>query len=679
VTDTHGRSIRPALTWTATGVAFTAAIAAHIVTTGSAMDVTGPLLLLDHLFDLFAVTAVFTICFGVGRFLLRWYRPGFQDPIDVLVFAISSGGAVVGVGNLAIGALGGFHPIILWLVLVVTALATRRHLAEIPALLRRVTDTIGRARKESHLVDLGLVVSGVAAAFMLVNALTPPVDWDSLMYHLQVPAQFLETGRVHLPVDNLHVALVGLPHMLYAPLIGVHSVAGPALASAAFAILLGLATFRVAARFFGAAAAGASLALLWGSSTILLVGITPRVDVTLALYTFLAHYALLIAVEDRHRASYYLAAALLGCAFGVKYHAGLYLIGLAPLIVGCARPFTKKRAALLHLVAFGLVFVITAGPWILKNVALLGAPFYPFLTPIRLEPWLAGFFGSTGVPEGASAAIFAILSEVRVPFNVWDAFFAPSRLTVELEGAFYYASPALLIVPLWLALLRHRWLTWFVVPALLYLLVLILPFPATNLRYLIPAIIPLTIVAGQLAASLASRLAPQHVHGPALTILILLSLIPSARTAYTWLTRTIALSHAAGVTSRSEYLASHFDAGVQVYAPVVEFVNDSIPDESRVLMLFEARGYYFAPHVLQDNRVTNWPLLATTVADDACLDTDAFTHVLLATGSMAYYQQRGLAADVVQEAKLQDYARRCWQLIYQGPGFVAFEAGAAER
>ena len=122
--------------------------------------------------------------------------------------------------------------------------------------------------------------------------------------------------------------------MLYLPLLALGSSAGPALLSAFIAVLLGLAVFAFTARFLGDRTASLSLALLWGTTTLLLVAITPRLDVTLAFYLFLAHYALMLALSSSSsRAPLYLSAVLLGAAIGIKYNALPYILGLAPRIL----------------------------------------------------------------------------------------------------------------------------------------------------------------------------------------------------------------------------------------------------------------------------------------------------------------------------------------------------------
>src|SRR5690606_27684524 len=116
----------------------------------------------------------------------------------------------------------------------------------------------------------------------LTGALVPVTDWDSLMYHVDVPTSFLAEGRLHVPEDNLHVAYVGLWHMLYLPFLSVRAVYGLALLNATYAILLGLAVLIVGERLFGRVVAVGSFLMLWGSSSLVLIATTPRIDVSVA-------------------------------------------------------------------------------------------------------------------------------------------------------------------------------------------------------------------------------------------------------------------------------------------------------------------------------------------------------------------------------------------------------------
>ena len=125
---------------------------------------------------------------------------------------------------------------------------------------------------------------------MLLGALAPPTEWDSLMYHLRIPLWFLETGRIGVPEDSFHVALIGASHFATLPLLAAGVVVGPALVQV---LLLGLTLSAAAqlARGAGLSRGGTWLAVaaLAGCPALALVAMTARVDVALVLALLCAH------------------------------------------------------------------------------------------------------------------------------------------------------------------------------------------------------------------------------------------------------------------------------------------------------------------------------------------------------------------------------------------------------
>lgn len=649
--------------------------ATHVHVAGRGLDYTGPSLLVDHLFDVALVLALVALSAALGRFLLS--RAGLRgaSPAESLLFDVALGLGVMATAILLLGLLSGLYSWTLVALLVVAALVSRAEIAALPARLREVIEFIRRNGGERWELAFGVLALAAAATVLLILSMAPPVDWDALMYHLQVPAQFLEEGRIHLPEDNLHASFVGLVHMLYLPLLALGSASGPAILSAVLAVLLGLAAFGLSARFLGGSTASISLAAVWGTGSVLLVAITPRVDVTLAFFLFMAHYALVRALTDADvRRSYLLLTAVLcGLAFGAKYQAVAYILALGPFVLWAV---WKQAGASLEagrllgaMVAVGLV---AAGPWLLKNLILVGAPLYPFLADRLLEPWLAGLYGTSTVPGSVNPEIFGALGTVRQPFNLFDAFFAPGRLTVETEGAFYYASPLFFLLVFWPFVWRERVINYLILPAIGYLLIIILPFGITNLRYLIPAAVPLSVAAAYILVRGCQRLLPRRAASVALIVLTALALIPSARTGYLWVSRTESLGYLTGTTPASEYMKSHVDPAVSIYGLLVEFINDSVPPDARMLMLFDARGYYIEREVLQDNRLTNWPLIAPHLSGDACLRSVGASHLILAMGSLRFYIARGMDPEVMRLGEFDRFAARCLEPIHQGPGFVIF-------
>lgn len=654
-----------------------AVVAAHLYVYPRGLAYAGPLLILDHLFDLLAVTALIAIAIAVGNYALSKVGLDLVHPIEALAFGAAVGVGLISTSFLVLGFLSGLHAPILAAALGLWALLARRELGELPRILRQARSELIASAGDRALLLFGLLVAAAATAFVLIMALAPPVDWDALTYHLQVPAHFLAEGRIYLPDDNLHTAYVGLVHMLYLPLLALGSTSGPALFSAVMALLLGLTAFSLAARLLDGRTASLALGLVWGTTTLLLVAITPRIDVTLALYLLLAHYALLLAASSPSQRDYfYLAALLLGFAFASKYHAVPYIVGLTPLILWLSVSGWERRAASARALSlFSLILLSAAVPWLLKNWVLLGAPLYPLLADNRLEPWLVTFYGTATVPSSVSPEIYHLLDAARLPFNLPAAFFSPGRLTIEFEGAFHYANPVLLLLPLWLFFLRKRTINWLIIPAIGYLLVLILPFGTTNLRYLIPASVPLTLAAVHMLVRTSERHLSIAMGRLLLVALAAIALVPSARTAYVWLRHTEALPYLIGATSGEEYMATHLDPGVRTLVPVVRFVNQRLPEGSRILMLYEARGFYFRRPVIEDTWVTNWPLLAHRLPRDRCLEQAGISHLLVNYGAVSYYLRRGVDPRLFQWQAFTDFADRCLgEPVFQDPAFLVFQS-----
>ncbi|MCZ6917543.1 MAG: hypothetical protein O7I93_12260, partial [Gemmatimonadetes bacterium] len=277
-------------------------VAGHLASLARGDEATGPLLIVNHLFDLTIVLGMLALAGAVGRLALRRAGVDLEQPLEALTFGIAIGMGIIAAGVLLLGLVRALYTPVLMAWLGTLALVARREVVGLGALLRRAAGSLRRqAAGEPIAAVVALTALGVVAVFLVVMALAPPVDWDSLMYHLHIPAQFVQHHRIFLPPDNLHTALVGLPHMLYVVFLAVGSPSGPALLSAALALLLGLAVVSFGIRFFGKLSTMLSVTILWGTTTILLVATTARIDVTLALYLFLAHHALLVALSSTSR------------------------------------------------------------------------------------------------------------------------------------------------------------------------------------------------------------------------------------------------------------------------------------------------------------------------------------------------------------------------------------------
>jgi hypothetical protein len=657
--------ILPSL-WTFLAIVLTSV---HVYVTRKGSAYAGYLLVADHIFEISLALVFLAVCLSVGGTALDRFNLRFDKALDEALFSTAVGSGIVATILFVCEFLLGTRTGILTLVAALVMVFARARLMIFPRLLARAYFEF--KERTGIWSRFTLVIVGL---FMISQAIAPATDWDSLMYHLRVPTQFLERGRIFVPEDNFHVAYVQLIHTLYLPLLDAGSPAGPALLSVFFAVLLGVSVFAFADRFFQASTASFSLVLLWSSTMVLLVAITPRVDVTLAYFLLLAHFALFMAWTDWR--FFYLAAVLLGFAFGVKYNALLYLAALSPLIVYVTICKTRDIGRMVrHLTIFSLVFICTSSPWILKNWLLLKAPLYPFFVRMKINSWLAFLYPDQVFSESLNHQILTMLGQVRSPLNLLDLYLNPTALTVEHEAMAYHLNPLFLFLPFWFVLMpKTRTLNWLLIPPLGYLCVLILFSPKTNLRYIIPVIAPLTIVAVHFTVLHLTRILGERRLMVAMFLISLVVLWPMTQAVRPWTVNKKTLAYLTGLSSREDYLINNvFPPDYYPAAQVVSYVNQHLKRTSRILMLFEARGFYFKVPVIQDNVLVNWPLLANKLDSVGCLEPAGISHVLVNGGVLSFYLGRGLDPDVVQWKRFQEFADRCLSPVYQGVGHTLYE------
>src|SRR5256886_12882030 len=238
-------------------VAIGGLLIAHLAMANQGGGYSGVLLILDQLFAVALVLGMFAIAAGVGGRLLK---AGVLrlEPLEALLFGTTAGLGTLATAIFAVGWLS-VRPVVLLAVLVGAAFIGRNELRELPLLVK---DVLACLRARANRLSLSVFV--VIALVVITGALTPPTDWDALMYHLRVPQQFLEHGSIYLTEDNAHWAFVSLPHMLYLPLLALGTPAAPAPGSGPCTLALAPATVALGLPVLEPHTTGLRLPGLWG-------------------------------------------------------------------------------------------------------------------------------------------------------------------------------------------------------------------------------------------------------------------------------------------------------------------------------------------------------------------------------------------------------------------------------
>ena len=313
---------------------------------------------------------------------------------------------------------------------------------------------------------------------------------------------------------------------------------------------------------------------------------------------------------------------------------------------------------------FVLVAAAAGTPWLVKNVVLLGAPVYPYFAERILQPWIATLNGNVNPPPDLAAAALRPLAEVREPFNLITWFTAPERLTPEVEGTAYGANVAFVVLVFALPLLRNRTFSAFVVPGLIFVALVLLRNPYLNLRYLMPALPALTIGSAYvIATGIREVKLLRRYSGLFVFTVVTCSILPSLLVLGSSLNQVRLVAHAIGAASR-------YHSKAEINAE--RYVNDRLPLDARVLLLFDARGYRYSRTVIQDNNLTNWPLLISVLGPSKCLEGSGITHVLVNTFGLRLYVNRGLNSNHILWDRFDEFANRCLEEVHREPDFSLF-------
>jgi hypothetical protein len=296
----------------------------------------------------------------------------------------------------------------------------------------------------------------------------------------------------------------------------------------------------------------------------------------------------------------------------------------------------------------------------------------------RLEPWLADIAGTDLIPASFDLSVFDQLGASRTSFNLWDAFFNPGLLTIEGEGRFYGLPLVLLLFPIALFALRRRpALLTLALPPLAYLLLIILPFPETNLRYLFPAVPALLVATVIGLRAMWSRALPPRALGLSMVVVLgagTLSLFPALKERAG--PQALLFRWSAGLASRSEVRARH-PHGASRQIAVLEDSLAHLGDDALVLLLWEARTAGLKPRALSDVRLSNWPLLSQTAAPESCLAGTGITHVVINRASVRYYITRGALPEAFRSPQLAEFIRLCLERPIDTEGYLIFRVRSA--
>jgi hypothetical protein len=546
-----------------------------------------------------------------GRRVLRALGAAGLDEPEATVAGATLGLGLMSLGAFALAAVGLLKP---WTVSLLLGALWLGGWSELEAFGASLADGARRALARPWPCALILLPLGAA----LWACLAPPHQYDSLVYHLALPQEYLRAGGLRPPQGLVFAHFPQNGEMLFSLALALGSdVLAQMLMWLASALTVAwLLTFG---RRLTPAAPWAA-ALVATHTAVLLLSSTTYVEPLVMLWTTAALLSFEASEEGRSRPLLLLSAVSAGLALGTKYYAGLLVAAIVARLVWRER----LKSALLFAVLVGALFA----PWLIKNWLYVGNPVFPFLYtifPARGLGWTselaAGYFAvltEYGHAHGYLHDLVALpvlllrdplrfgggmdvlgdlgwdLTLLLWPFGLWAAWRGRGPRGVAALTLLYAAG-------------------WFATGVVLRFLLALAPAMALVgaagvLDWYSRAGTPARVVATAAAAALigAHLFLFLYVHAVFGTERVLLAL-----------------------ETRDEFLSKRLD-----YYPCAKYASETLAASDDVLVVGEQRGYYL--NAAHRPSTVHAPNLYVTRADAAespaelarALRSDGFTHVL---------------------------------------------------
>ncbi len=283
----------------------------------------------------------------------------------------------------------------------------------------------------AELPGLEKIACGFVLFLLLLNlslALAPPLKWDSLAYHLELPKRYANLGSIRFLADNLYSAFPQTAEMWFSWAMvlpggwqkGWAAAAQGGSLAAAFGWGVGVVALLGIGGFSQRINRGSGL---WLAPAILLSGYSisqalhwAYVDLWVMLYGLTVWISIEQYSSSGAKKWLWLAGVEIGFAMGVKYSAGM-LLPLAGLLLflpnqrasllasdqeaserGSAASVLWRTtrfwlAACIHELAVlvGLAILVVS-PWLIKNWLTTGQPLFPSVTSqFPASPWMQSF------------------------------------------------------------------------------------------------------------------------------------------------------------------------------------------------------------------------------------------------------------------------------------------------
>jgi hypothetical protein len=544
-----------------------------------------------------------------------------EEVIPIGLIALAIGYGILGYGALFLGLTGLLQPgTLIALLLIGNIIGFQAWGGWLRAVFKN--SDLRTSFKQLALYQKTLTIFGLLILLLtFFQTLTPAWDYDSLLYHMEVPRKFLAAGGISPQPEEWLTYFPLTLEMVYTIGLGLDSEIPAKLVHLTFGLILVFSTFSFGKRFVGERSAWVAVGVLLGVPIIPVWASWAYIDMGFSTFASLSAFAIITWHQTRKMPWLVIASVLLGFTMGTKYMGLSVAASLGLLVLW----FSRKhgwRAFLTNGTIFGGIAALIAAPWYIKNIIWTGNPIYPLIagppswSPFHMEIWtsfLRGFGTGTTLVDYLFLPINLYLRHDR---------FSTSFGVIEFPS---FLFPLIVLYPL----VKHKGVS----NIFIYLSVsqfLLWSVGSQVNRYLLPIYPFLSLLTGIVIANLMDKVRLGKIRPGFVLSNTLIFFLVAINLVFqiSIFSRFRPLGVATGQESKTTFLRRMVNN-----QPAIEFINNLAPD-SRILMMWDGKGYYCNELCIPDIDHSQWTDIVVrsqqdTMAVVEALDAIGITHLLM--------------------------------------------------
>ncbi len=269
-----------------------------------------------------------------------------------------------------------------WLFAIVSVLALFKITCFFAGLKNRWAETVRTTIRTVSRGDIGFaILFTLLATWTLTQTILPPSDRDELIYHLAMPKEIFASGGFKLFPDNIYAYFPQLGEMFFVWSMGILGKTSTEIACklhhVSFGFLLLLTLYGYARSYLPRKYSFLACLLLLITPSITATFPLAYVDLTFALYAFLALLCLQKFLEAPNFFNSILLGLLCGAAGATKY-TGISYAAIILCVILIYRFLNREKPYLRYVPIFLAIFGLVILPYAARNFYFTGWPLFPF-------------------------------------------------------------------------------------------------------------------------------------------------------------------------------------------------------------------------------------------------------------------------------------------------------------